>query len=62
LKYIHLDNYQQRSLCMLCAYIHQEIDMKEMVDDATEEGRVFPKKMLRKSKSMQNYSFKWPHS
>ncbi|MGO9122173.1 MAG: DUF5677 domain-containing protein [Desulfomonilaceae bacterium] len=39
LKYIHTDQYEQRSLCWLCAFIHQEIDLKDMIDSRTESGK-----------------------
>jgi len=39
LKYIHADKYEQRSLCWLCAHIHQEIALKEMTDIQTEAGK-----------------------
>lgn len=39
LKYIHLDNYKQRSFCMLCAYIHEEIAIKEIADQKSEAGK-----------------------
>jgi uncharacterized protein (DUF433 family) len=39
LKYIHIEKYEQRSLCWLCALIHQEIDLKDMINSRTEAGR-----------------------
>jgi uncharacterized protein (DUF433 family) len=39
LEYIHADNYDQRSLCWLCGFTHQEIDLKEMIDSRTEAGK-----------------------
>lgn len=41
LKYIHLDDYRQRSLCWLCSYIHQKIDDMELRDKDTPSGREF---------------------
>jgi Family of unknown function (DUF5677) len=39
LKYIHLDNYRQRSLCWLYAYIDQEIAFKEKINTDSESGK-----------------------
>jgi hypothetical protein len=41
LKYIHLKDYERRSLCWLCGFIHQEISAKEMVHTETEAGKEF---------------------
>jgi len=41
IKYIHQEDYGRRSLCWLCAYIHQEIDLKEMIDPSTTAGMAF---------------------
>jgi hypothetical protein len=41
LTYIHQEDYEQRSLCWLCAYIHQEIQSKEKVTLGTEQGDRF---------------------
>lgn len=39
LKYIHQADYRQRSLCWVCAYIHQEIAIKELADTETAAGK-----------------------
>lgn len=41
LKYIHLADYRQRTLCWLCSYIHQKIDDMELRDKDTPSGREF---------------------
>jgi len=43
LEYIHQQDYEQRSLAWLCAYIHQEIDIRETIDPSTEKGKQFQK-------------------
>jgi hypothetical protein len=41
LKYIHLREYEQRSLCWLCAHIHQEIELKELLDPNSRKSKEF---------------------
>ncbi len=41
LMYIHGEQYQRRSLCWLCSFIHQEIKIKEMIDIDTDKGKQF---------------------
>ncbi len=44
LAYIHEKEYEQRSLCWMCAYIHQEIGMNELADPTTKRGKEFQEK------------------
>ncbi len=41
LKYIHQAEYEKRSLAWFCAYIHQEIKAKEILDPSTGKGKQF---------------------
>jgi len=41
LAYIHKQDYELRSRCWLCALLHQKIQLKELVDPTTEEGKDF---------------------
>jgi hypothetical protein len=44
LAYIHEKEYEQRSLCWMCAHVHQEIRMNELADPTTESGKKFQEK------------------
>jgi len=39
LKYIHEENYEQRSLSWLCAYYHEQIKYKNLVDPTSDAGK-----------------------
>jgi hypothetical protein len=57
LKYIHRKDYKQRSLCMLCAYIHQEIAIRERLDPQSKDGKRFYEVIAEEFKGWRPNSF-----
>jgi hypothetical protein len=47
LAYIREKEYELRSLCWMCAYVHQEIRMNELSDPTTERGKEFQQKLKK---------------